>query len=149
MAAMIDASVLIHLIHGNPIVNERMEELIEDEGPVYINGLSYYEVKCGFRQDRFRAQAERFRAFLSMNHLYLLDTVSVFDRASEIFAELASRGKPIKHADIIHAACAMEGNHLLIGCDRHFDEVKGLRYKDWDPDGTLKDPRKAKAEDTD
>ncbi|MFH1859505.1 MAG: twitching motility protein PilT [bacterium] len=61
----------------------------------------------------------------------LPDRLSVFDIASEIYADLQKKGKLIEDADLLIASMAKTWEMILVSDDKHFQRIQGLRLENW------------------
>lgn len=116
---------------NNEKVKRRAQETILLGDDVFINGISYYEIKCGLLAKDARKQLHFFDKLCKEYGLVLLDNQSIFDRASEIYAELHQKGELIEDADILIASIADTRNFILVSDDSDFDKIRGLRVENW------------------
>ena len=57
--------------------------------------------------------------------------MAIFQKASEIYADLKQRGLPIQDADIFIAATAIIHNLILVSHDSGLLRMKELQLEDW------------------
>ncbi|MBC1258912.1 PIN domain-containing protein, partial [Trichormus variabilis] len=63
--------------------------------------------------------------------ILFLDDIKIFEKASEIHADLASRGQIIQDADILIAATAITHDLILFSHDSDLTRVKDLQLDNW------------------
>jgi tRNA(fMet)-specific endonuclease VapC len=61
----------------------------------------------------------------------LLDDMAIFQKASEIYADLKQRGLPIQDADIFIADPAIIHDLILVSHDSDLSRITGLKFQDW------------------
>ncbi|MDP2842157.1 MAG: hypothetical protein Q8O06_00780 [Acetobacterium sp.] len=69
-------------------MEKRTQKTILDGQRIFINAISYYEIKRGLLAANATAQLKRFELLCREFGLVLLDTQYIFDRAAEIYANL-------------------------------------------------------------
>lgn len=98
---------------------------------IFINGMSYYEIKRGFLAANATTQLRKFELLCKEFGLVFLDTQNIFDRAAEIYADLKQRGKLIGDADILIASIVNFRNFILVSDDTDFNRINGLKIENW------------------
>ena len=73
---------------------------------IFINGLSYYEIKRGILAINATTQLSKFELLCRKFGLVLLDNRDIFDIASEIYADLRQKVELIENANILIASMA-------------------------------------------
>lgn len=131
MRYIIDTNIITAIMKNNEKVKRRAQEAILMGNDIFINGISYYEIKRGLLAKDTRKQLLFFDKLCNEYGLILLDNQYIFDRAAEIYAELQRKGELIKDADILIASIANTGNFTLVSDDSHFDRIQGLRVENW------------------
>ncbi len=116
---------------SNEKVKRRAQETILLGDDIFINGVSYYEIKRGLLAKDARKQLQFFDQLCKEYGLVLLDNQAIFDRAAEIYAELQRKGELIGDADILIAAITDTRNFTLVSDDGDFDKIPGLRVENW------------------
>ncbi len=61
----------------------------------------------------------------------VLDDLRIFQKASEIHADLTRQGRIIQDADILIAATAMIHGLILVSHDSDLTRVKDLQLENW------------------
>jgi len=131
MRYIIDTNIITAIMKNNEEVKMRAQEAILTGDDVFINGISYYEIKRGLLAKDARKQLLFFDKLCKEYGLILLDNQSIFDRAAEIYAELQQKGELIEDADILIASIADTRNFTLVSDDSDFDKIQGLRVENW------------------
>ncbi len=131
MRYIIDTNIITAIMKNNEEVKMRAQEAILTGDDVFINGISYYEIKRGLLAKDARKQLLFFDKLCKEYGLILLDNQSIFDRAAEIYAELQRKGELIEDADILIASIADTRNFTLVSDDSDFDKIQGLRVENW------------------
>ena len=131
MRYIIDTNIITAIMKNNEEVKMRAQEAILTGDDVFINGISYYEIKRGLLAKDARKQLLFFDKLCKEYGLILLDNQSIFDRAAEIYAELQQKGELIEDADILIASIADTRNFTLVSDDSDFDKVQGLKVENW------------------
>jgi tRNA(fMet)-specific endonuclease VapC len=131
MRYIIDTNIITAIMKDNEKVKRRAQEAILTGDIIFINGISYYEIKRGLLAKDARKQLQFFDLLCNEYDLILLDNQSIFDRAAEIYAELHQKGELIGDADILIASIADTRNFTLVSDDGDFDKIPGLRVENW------------------
>jgi len=131
MTYVIDTNIITAILKGNERVKEKVQEVIERDEEILINGISYYEIKRGLLASNAKSQLDRFHELCRIFGLIWLDIQPIFDKAAEIYAELQQRGKLIEDADILIASIAITRNFTLVSDDADFRRVPDLRIENW------------------
>lgn len=131
MRYLIDTNIITAIMKNNEKIKRRAQEAILMGDDIFINGISYYEIKRGLLAKDARKQLQFFDQLCKEYGLVLLDNQSIFDRAAEIYAELQRKGELIGDADILIAAITDTRNFTLISDDGDFDKIQGLRVENW------------------
>ncbi|MGB2841477.1 MAG: type II toxin-antitoxin system VapC family toxin [Halobacteriota archaeon] len=131
MRYIIDTNIITAIMKNNEKVKRRAQEAILMGNDIFINGISYYEIKRGLLAKDTRKQLLFFDKLCNEYGLILLDNQYIFDRAAEIYAELQRKGELIKDADILIASIAATRNFTLVSDDGDFDRIQGLRVENW------------------
>jgi len=134
MTYVLDTNIITAILKGNENVKRRAQQAIVEGKEVFINGISYYEIKRGLLAAKAIAQLKRFKLLCEKFGLALLDTQSIFDIAAEIYANLRQRGELIEDADILIASLTKTRDLILVSDDTDFHRIqklKGLRIENW------------------
>jgi len=132
MTYVLDTNIITAILKGNDQVIKKAQKVIIEGGDIFINGISYYEIKRGLLAVNATAKLKTFDLLCKEFGLILLDTQSVFDEAAAIYAALKQKGNLIGDADILIASATKIRNYTLVSDNtRHFERVEGLRFENW------------------
>ena len=131
MKYVLDTNIITAILKGNERVKRKAQELILQGKEIFINGISYYEIKRGLLSANAQAQLKKFEMLCKQFGLILLDTQNIFDTASDIYADLRRKGQLIGDADILIASIALCKNSILVSNDTDFNRVKDLKIENW------------------
>jgi len=137
MNYLLDTNIISAIMENNKDVVQELEEKIILGKKVFISGINYYEIKRGLL---IKANAKKLRVFseiIKMFEVLLLDELEIFDKASEIYKNLISKGKPIGNektgdADILIAALIQTKNLILVTDNiKHFNRIPDIKVENW------------------
>lgn len=132
MIYIIDTNIITAIMKNDENVKRRAQEVILRGDDIFINGISYYEIKRGLLFKDAKNQASIFDDLCKLYDLVLLDSQSIFDEAAEIYVELRQNGKTIGDADILIASIAHTGNFTLVSDNvAHFNNISDLNIENW------------------
>lgn len=131
MTYILDTNIITAVLKDNERVKEKLMELTLKGEDILINAISYYEIKRWLLRIKAAAQLKRFDRLCSEYGVVMLNNRNILEIASEIYADLSRRGKPIGDADILIASIALYNNSTLVTHDSDFDRVKKLTKEDW------------------
>lgn len=113
-------------------VKRKLQEMVFYGKEVFINGISYYEIKRGLLAANATTQLNIFDEICKKLGILLLDNQGIFDIASEIYADLKQRGELITDADILIAAIALTQNLILVSDNtKHFQRIRDITLENW------------------
>ncbi|PKP61060.1 MAG: VapC toxin family PIN domain ribonuclease [Candidatus Altiarchaeales archaeon HGW-Altiarchaeales-1] len=131
MTYVLDTNIITAILKGNEKVKKMAQKSKLEGKKVFINGISYYEIKRGLLATNATAQLKRFEMLCREFDLVLLDTHDIFDRAAEIYADLRRRGELLEDADILIASIVIFRNFILVSNDTDFNRIHGLKIENW------------------
>lgn len=131
MNYVLDTNIITAILKGNENVETRVQKVILEGKEIFINGISYYEIRRGLLAVNATAKLGLFDQFCREFGLLLLDTKSIFDEAAEIYAYLRRKGEMIEDADILIASVVKISDFILVSDDSHFHRIQGLRIENW------------------
>ena len=131
MTYVIDTNIITAILKENEKVKKRIQKAILQGEMIFINSISYYETKRGLLASNATAKLKRFEAICKEFGVVLLDSLDIFDRAAEIYANLKERGELIEDADILIASVVSFRNFILVSDDTHFNRIQGLNIENW------------------
>lgn len=131
MTYILDTNIITAILKGNEKVKKRTQEVIMDGKEIFINGISYYEIKRGLLAANATVQLGKFDLLCKKFGLILLNTVSIFDEAAKIYANLKQKGKLIGDADILISSIVKTGDFILVSNDTDFNRIRDVRIENW------------------
>jgi predicted nucleic acid-binding protein len=128
MNYLIDTDVLLDYLHGSGRETARFLRF-RHEG-MAISVITYGEIYEGFLSGFAREREyEEFLKFLKYARTLPLD-VPIAVRWAELRDQLRRRGQPLKDADLLIAATALQHDLTLVTRNTgHFERVEGLRLR--------------------
>ncbi len=128
----IDTNIITALMKNDEGVKRKLQEMVFYGKEVFINGISYYEIKRGLLAANATTQLNIFDEICKKLGILLLDNQGIFDIASEIYADLKQRGELITDADILIAAIALTQNLILVSDNtKHFQRIRDITLENW------------------
>ena len=128
----IDTNIITALMKNDEGVKRKLQEMVFYGKEVFINGISYYEIKRGLLAANATTQLNIFDKICKKLGILLLDNRGIFDIASEIYADLKQRGELITDADILIAAIALTQNLILVSDNtKHFQRIRDITLENW------------------
>ena len=131
MSYVLDTNIITAVLKGNEKVKKKIEEIIIEGKEIFINGISYYEIKRGLLAIKATSQLNKFESLCKKFGLVLFDTQSIFDKAAEIYADLRHRGELIEDADILISSMVITKELILVSDDTDFDRIQELKIENW------------------
>ncbi len=131
MGYLLDTNIVSASLKQNVNINLKLKEISSLEIDILISGVTYYEVKRGLLRSNATKKLAWFEQFCQDYPILLLDDLRIFEKASEIHADLTNRGKIIQDADILIAATAIVHNLILVSHDSDLTRVQDLQLENW------------------
>jgi tRNA(fMet)-specific endonuclease VapC len=131
MGYLLDTNIVSASLKQNVKINAKLEEVSRLELDIFISGITYYEVQRGLLRSNATKKLAWFQQFCQDYPILFLDDLRIFEKASEIHADLTNRGKIIQDADILIAATAIIHNLILVSHDSDLARVKYLQLENW------------------
>jgi tRNA(fMet)-specific endonuclease VapC len=132
MNYVLDTNIISVLMKGDQRIKERLQTVIIEGGTVFINGISYYEIKRGLLAANATNKLKIFAEICNLLKILLLDNINIFDKASEIYALLKQKGELITDADILIGALVLTKNYICVSDNtKHFSRIDGLSLENW------------------
>jgi tRNA(fMet)-specific endonuclease VapC len=128
---VLDTNIITAILKGDEKVKRRAQQAGLEGKEIFINGISYYEIKRGLLAKNATKQLKIFKQICKEFGLVLLDTKDIFDRAAEIYANLKQKGELIEDADILIASIVVFRNFILVSDDTDFNRIQGLKIENW------------------
>jgi tRNA(fMet)-specific endonuclease VapC len=133
MNYVLDTNIITAILKDNAIVKGRMSKAVLDGDEIFLNGISYYEIKRGLLAANATKQLNLFVQFCSKFPVLLLDSIPIFDQAAEIYAHLKKTGALIGgDADILIASMVKFKDFILVTNNTaHFHRIQDLKTDNW------------------
>jgi len=132
MNYVLDTNIITAILKDNAIVKERMSKAVLDGDEIFLNGISYYEIKRGLLAANATKQLNLFVQFCSKFPILFFDTVQIFDEAADIYADLQKAGALIEDADILMASLVKFKDYILVTNNlAHFERIRDLKIDNW------------------
>lgn len=131
MDYVLDTNIIDSLLNKDLKTIQKFQTAVANGETVNINGISYFEKKRGFLGIRATKKLQIFENFCKKFGILLLDDLTMYEKASEIHADLTQKGQIIPEADILIASIALINNITLVTRDGHFNRITGLNIEDW------------------
>lgn len=132
MKYLLDTNIITAIMKRNEKVKTRAQQAILKGDDIFINAISYYEIKRGLLYKDANNQLKFFDKICEKYDLVLLNNRYIFDRAAEIYVEIRNKGKEIDDADILIASITDTENFTLVSNNiTHFNIIQDLRVEDW------------------
>lgn len=133
MKYILDSNIIDAYIKDDINVKLKVMEIgLNKDHDLYINAISYYEIKRWLLYKDAKKQMKIFNGLCDIyNDILLLDDLSFFDKAAEIWADLEKKGNHIKNMDILIASLADPKESIIVTNDGHFRHINNLNIEDW------------------
>lgn len=131
MGYLLDTNIVSASLKQNIEVALKITEIRRQGEFIGISGITYYEVQRGLLRSNANRKLAWFQQFCQDYPVLFLDDMRIFQKASEIHADLTNRGKIIQDADILIAATAIIHNLVLVSHDFDLTRVKDLQLENW------------------
>ncbi|MEA5577793.1 type II toxin-antitoxin system VapC family toxin [Anabaena sp. UHCC 0451] len=131
MGYLLDTNIVSASLKQNIEVALKITEIRGQGEFIGISGITYYEVQRGLLRINATKKLAWFQQFCQDYPILFLDNLRIFEKASEIHADLTNRGKIIQDADILIAATAIIHNLILVSQDSDLKRVKDLQLENW------------------
>lgn len=132
MNYVLDTNIIAAILKDNEMVKGKMSKAVLDGDEIFVNGISYYEIKRGLLAANATKQLNLFIQFCSKFPVLLLDTMPIFDEAAEIYAHLKKTAALIEDADILIASIVKFRDFILVTNNiAHFQRIQGLKTENW------------------
>jgi len=133
MTYLLDTNIITAILKNNTKVVDKINRIILGNEDIFINAISYYEIKRGLLASGATTKLTKFENLCRQFEIVLLDILAIFDQASEIYAELTrpTPHKLIEDADILIAALTQTKNLVLVSDDSHFNRISNLKTENW------------------
>ncbi|MCW9679440.1 type II toxin-antitoxin system VapC family toxin [Dolichospermum planctonicum UHCC 0167] len=131
MGYLLDTNIVSAIFKNNLKVIIKLDNLRTQGEKVFISGMTYYEIQRGFLAVKATRKLINLENLCNEYKVLILDDMAIFQKASEIYADLKQRGLPIQDADIFIAATAIIHNLILVSHDSDLLRIKDLQLENW------------------
>ncbi len=131
MTYLLDTNIVSYILKKNQTVDNKLREVNRLGQEVFVNCISYYEIKRGLLSINATKQLADFDQFCQDYNVLFLDDLEIIERACEIHADLKRKGTPIQDADILIAATAIARGLILVSNDSDLLRVEGIKLENW------------------
>jgi tRNA(fMet)-specific endonuclease VapC len=131
MDYLLDTNIVTAILKKNEAINNKLGVVDIQGEEVFISGITYYEIKRGLLAINATRQLSDFEKLCQEYQVLLLDDIEILEKASEIYADLKQRGRPIQDADILIAATAIIRGLILVSNDSDLLRVQGVTVENW------------------
>ncbi|WP_414754205.1 PIN domain-containing protein [Anabaena sp. CCY 9910] len=131
MGYLLDTNIVSASLKQNFQINLKLQEVSRLEIDILISGITYYEIQRGLLRSNATKKLALFQQFCQDYPILFLDDIKIFEKASEIHADLTNRGQIIQDADILIAATAIIHDLTLVSHDSDLTRVKDLQLENW------------------
>lgn len=131
MGYLLDTNIVSASLKQNIEIELKITEIRRQGQVIGISGITYYEIQRGLLRSNAIKKLVLFQQFCQDYPILFLDDIKIFEKASEIHADLTSRGQIIQDADILIAATAIIHDLTLVSHDSDLTRVKNLQLENW------------------
>ena len=128
---VLDTDILSAIMRQDSVVMPKAREYLAEHRQFSFSIMTRYEILRGLKAKKAVRQTTAFDNFCAAN-IVLSMTDEVIVRASDIYADLRTRGEIIGDADILIAASALvQGLKVVTNNEKHFERIHGLTIENW------------------
>lgn len=124
---LLDTNIVIALFADEAAIRKALVAAEEVFVPSIVVGELYYGAWKSKRQQENVARIDEFAA----DSVVLGCDTETARQYGQIKSALRTQGTPVPENDIWIAAIAMQHDLMLVTCDEHFGQVRGLRTERW------------------
>jgi tRNA(fMet)-specific endonuclease VapC len=128
---LLDSNIVSYILKRNATVDNKLREVTRRGEEVFINCITYYEIKRGLLSINATRQLAEFKQFFEKYTILLLDDLEILEKACEIHVDLKRRGLMIQEQDILIAATAITRGLILVSNDSDLFRVSGIFLENW------------------
>lgn len=130
MNYLLDTNIVSYYLKNNLIIKNKLKD-INSNHFVFISCITYFEIKRGLMAVNATKQMEKFAEFCQDYQIIFLDDLAILEKASEIHANLRSRGLMIQTEDILIGATAIIKNLIVVSNDEDLLRINDLKVENW------------------
>jgi tRNA(fMet)-specific endonuclease VapC len=128
---LLDTDILSMLMRGTPAVLRRAKTYLADHPVITLSMITRFEILRGLKANGATTRLTAFDAFCAANEILSLSDATI-RIASDLYADLHTRGQLLPDADILIAAAALEhGLVLATNNIKDFSRINGLTIDNW------------------
>ncbi len=131
MNYLLDTNIVSYILKKNASVNNKLQQVTREGEEVFINCITYYEVKRGLLALNATRQLAEFETFFQKYEVLYLDNIEIIETACRIHANLKKKGTPIQDADVLIAATAITRGLVLVSNDSDMRRVDEIELENW------------------
>ncbi|WP_017295269.1 type II toxin-antitoxin system VapC family toxin [Geminocystis herdmanii] len=131
MGYLLDTNIVSYFLKQNQKLYLKIETMRRSGQFIAISGITYYEIQRGLLKTNATKKLALFQIFCQDYPILFLDSLAIFEKASEIHADLTKRGQIIQDADILIASTAIINNLTLVSHDSDLTRVQDLSLENW------------------
>ncbi len=131
MGYLLDNNIVSASLKQNIKNNLKLQKVSGFKFDIFISGITYYEIQRGLLRTNATKKLALFEQFCQDYPILFLDDLRIFQKASEIYADLTRQGRIIQDADILIAATASIHGLILVYHDSDLTMVKELQLENW------------------
>ena len=123
---LVDTSVLIDYLKGNYTPKALLlDKILTNDIDFCISSLTYHELLQGSKNEK---EFELIKEYFSTQNILTMPTDNnFFEQSAGIYFTLRRHGKTVRSTvDVIIAAQAIIGNHILLHDDKDFDIISDI-----------------------
>ncbi|MGH1392662.1 MAG: type II toxin-antitoxin system VapC family toxin [Trichormus sp.] len=131
MGYLLDTNIVSASLKQNIEIGLKITENRRQGQFIGISGITYYEIQRGLLRSNATKKLALFQQFCQDYPILFLDDIKIFEKASQIHADLTRRGQIIQDGDILIAATAIIHDLILVSHDSDLTRVKDLQLENW------------------
>jgi tRNA(fMet)-specific endonuclease VapC len=131
MVYLLDTNIVSAIFKNHQKVIMQLDKLRTQKEKVFMSAMSYYEIERGLLAVNATKKLKYVENLSNEYQVLLLDDMAIFQKASEIYADLKQRGLPIQDADIFIGATAIIHDLILVSHDFDLSRITDLKLENW------------------
>ncbi|KYK28569.1 MAG: twitching motility protein PilT [Theionarchaea archaeon DG-70-1] len=131
MNYILDTNIITAHMENNEKVRMKLGEIAFYEEEVFISAIRCYEIKRGLLVKNATRKLDIFEGFCREIRILFLDNQEIFDKASDIWADLEQKGRHVNDADTLIAATALTQDLLVVSDDSDFLRIQDITVENW------------------
>jgi tRNA(fMet)-specific endonuclease VapC len=131
MGYLFDTNIVSAFLRYNEKVLNKMKEVTNQGGKLFISVITDYEVNRGLMVTKATTKLRNYEFLRGQLEILWIDTLELSKQAAEIHAYLRKKGTPIQDADILIAATALLNDLTVVSDDSDLLRVPHLKVENW------------------